>query len=221
MFDRFNRSKKLPGHFGALVAACAAAVALAACGHHSDVTTRSAGPGASTAGTGAVVAATGSRYYGKLQAPIGTKISKDGDTFALAQTDTLLHKNAALHGAVVDGHVEDVHAAAGVHKPSMTIVFDDIRMPDGTKEPVGAQLVSFKAFEPKSHHLRTIGMMIGGAVAGHEVAKHAGKSHGGLMGAAGGYMLSQALKTDITVPAGSVIELKFTSPVTAQGSASQ
>ena len=187
---------------------------LCACGHRSDVTTKSAGAGANSSG-GATLVAAGTDFYGKLQQPISTKTSHDGDTFALAQTDTLLHKNAALHGAVIDGHLEDVRSAGPMRRPALTLVFDDIRMPDGSKAPIDVKLESMKAFEPKTHHLRTIGMMIGGAVAGHEVAKHTGRSHGGLMGAAGGYAVSQTLKTDISVPAGTVIELRFRQPATA------
>lgn len=187
---------------------------LVACGHSSKVQTKSAGAANSVPPGAAVVVPAGTDFYGKLQQPIGSKSSKDGDTFQLQQTDTMLHKNAALHGTVVDGHVEDVHAAGPMHKPSMTIVFDDITMPDGTKAPVNVQLVSMNKFEAKTHHLRTIGMMIGGAVAGHEAKKHMG--HGGsFVGAVGGYALSQALKTDIYVPAGTVLELRFKAPVTA------
>jgi hypothetical protein len=135
----------------------------------------------------------------------------------LSQTDTFLHKNTALHGAVIDGHLEDVRAAGPMRNPALTIVFDDIRMADGAKAPIDVKLESMKAFEPRTHHLRTLGMMIGGAIAGHEVAKHTGKRHGGLIGAAGGYALSQTLKTDITVPAGTVIEVKFKHAATTGG----
>lgn len=200
----------------ALVAAATAL--LFACSNKAPVTTESS-TAAGTAGGGAVLVTAGTVYYGKLQQPIGTKTSKDGDTFALAQTDTMLHKLPGLHGSTIEGHLENVHAAGAMRKPAMTIVFDDILMPDGTKAPVDVQLVSMNAFEPKTHRLRTIAMMIGGAIAGHEVAKHTGGSHAGLMGAAAGYALSQTLKTDIAVPAGTVIELKFKSPVTAQSSA--
>ncbi|HKU66316.1 MAG TPA: hypothetical protein VJP85_00925 [Candidatus Baltobacteraceae bacterium] len=191
-------------------------LALAACGHHSDVTTQNAGgnAGASSSG-GTTLVAAGTDYYGKLQQPISTKTSHDGDTFALVQTDTLFHKNPALHGAVIDGHLENVRAAGPMRNPALTLVFDDIRMPDGTKAPVDVKLESMKAFEPKTHHLRTLGMMAGGAIAGHEVAKHTGKKHGGLVGAVGGYALSQTLKTDISVPAGTVIEVKFEQPATS------
>jgi hypothetical protein len=37
------------------------------------------------------------------------------------------------------------------------------------------------------------------------------------MGAAAGYVLSQELKTDISVPAGTVIELRFKTPVMSGG----
>lgn len=185
---------------------------LSGCGHHSDVTTQSSGA-ANPAGGTAIVPA-GTVFYGKLDPSLGTKISKDGTAFTLTQTDTLLHKNPALHGAVIEGHVQNVASAGPMHKPAMTLVFDDIRMSDGMKAPVDVKLASMHAFEPKSHHLRTLGMMIGGAVVGHETAKHAGKHHGGLLGAAGGYVLSQTLKTDIAVPSGTVIELKFVSAAT-------
>ncbi|MDQ2865922.1 MAG: hypothetical protein M3R51_06815 [Candidatus Eremiobacteraeota bacterium] len=186
-----------------------------ACAKHSDVTVQNAGTSTTeqTAG-GATLIASGTRFYGKLDRPISTKTSQDGSTFTLTQTDTLMHKNASLHGDVITGHIEDVRAAGPMHKPGMTIVFDNIQMPDGTKAPVNVRIVSMNAFEPKSHHLRTLGLMVGGAVAGHMAASKVGTKHGGVMGAAGGYALSQTLKTDISVPAGSVIAVQFQSPVT-------
>ncbi|HEY9179455.1 MAG TPA: hypothetical protein VIO32_01970 [Candidatus Baltobacteraceae bacterium] len=196
-----------------------ALVVLAACGHHSDVTTQSGGSNTySSSSGGKTVVAAGTDFYGRLQQPISTKTSHDGDTFTLAQTDTFFHKNPALHGAVIDGHVENVQAAGPMRNPALTLVFDDVRMPDGTKAPIDVKLESMKAFEPKTHHLRTLGMMVGGAIAGHEIAKHTGRKHGGLVGAVGGYALSQTLKTDISVPAGTVIEVKFEQPATAQSS---
>ncbi len=193
-------------------------LALAACGHRSNVTTQSAGAGSSPAPGGATVVAAGTDFYGRLQQTISTKTSHDGDTFTLVQTDTFLHKNPALHGSVIDGHLENVRSAGEMRNPALTIVFDDIRMADGTKAPVDVKLLSMKAFEPKTHHLRTLAMMAGGAIAGHEVAKHTGKHHGGLMGAAGGYVLSQTLKTDISVPAGTVLEVRFQQPATSSNS---
>lgn len=193
-----------------LVAALTAAVLLAACGHRA-VSTQNAGGTNANAG-GEVVARAGTMYYGKLDQTIGTKVSHNGDSFTITHTDTFLHKNPALAGDVIDAHVENVRAAGPMRNPAMTIVFDDIRLPDGTKEPVNATIVSWKQFDPKTHHMRTIGMMIGGAVAGHMA------HHNGMLGAASGYALSQTLKTDVEVPAGTVIELRLNQPVTKASS---
>ncbi len=186
-----------------LIAAVAAAF-LAACGSNKPaITVRSAVANA-TAPAGPVVAAAGTSFFGKLSNGLGTKTSKDGDTFTLVET-----KGGALAGATVDGHVVGVIAAGPMRKPNMTLVFDDIRLADGTTEPLDVAVVSHRDFDPKTHHLRTIGMMIGGAIAG----KHVGKGHP-MLGAIGGYAASQALKTDIQVPAGATIELRFNAPIT-------
>ena len=189
-------------------------LALTACAHHSNVTVQNAATGGAM-GTGAVLIPAGTVFYGKLQQPISTKTSQDGGTFTLLHVNTLFHKNAALNGDSIDGHLASIHAAGAMRAAGMTVVFDDIRMADGTKAPITVRLVSMKAFNPQTHHLRTLGLMAGGAMAGHMLAKRTGKKHGGLMGAAGGYALSQTLKTNIVVPAGTVLEVRFTAPVRA------
>jgi hypothetical protein len=197
-------------HFGRRTAFAGwlAIAILAACGHSNNVTTRSAGAGQSGGGTTVVPA--GTEFYGKLERPIGSKMSKDGDTFSLDETRA---GDPALKGAIVDGHLEELQSAGPMRNPKMTVVFDDVRMADGTKLPVNVQLVNLKAFSPQTHRLRTIGMMIGGAMAGHALAAKTGTKHAALMGAVSGYALSQQLKTDIVVPAGTVLEVKFLSPV--------
>jgi hypothetical protein len=199
-------SRRLATIAGALLATCA----FAACAHKSAVNTVSSGANQQAAGD--VLVPVGVVYYGKLEQPIDTKTSKDNDAFALGEVRS---SDKSLTDATIDGHLENVSAAGTMRKPSLTLVFDDIRMADGTKAPVNVQLISTGQFNPKTHHLRTIGLMIGGAITGHEAAKRTGMGHGALLGAAGAYVLSQQLKTNISVPAGSVVELKFVSPVTS------
>ncbi|MDQ2991588.1 MAG: hypothetical protein M3R30_02050 [Candidatus Eremiobacteraeota bacterium] len=177
---------------------------MAACGSNKPAITVQNAVSNATAPAGPVAAAAGTSFFGKLSNGLGTKTSKDGDKFALVDV-----KGGALAGATVDGHVVGVIAAGPMREPNMTLVFDDIRLADGTTEPLDVAVVSRREFDPKTHHLRTIGMMIGGAI----VAKHVAKGHA-LLGAIGGYAASQALKTDIQVPAGATIELRFNSPVT-------
>lgn len=188
------------------------AVALTACGKSSNVTTRSAGTNAAAPAPGAVVLVTsGTTVKTKLQQEISSKKNHSGDKFTLAVQNS--SKAPSLDGAVIEGHLENVTAAGMGHKPSMTVVFDDIRTADGTTAPIAVQIVNTNAFNAKTHHMRTIGMMIGGSIAGHAMA---GKHHGGLAGATGGYLLSQQMKTDVDVRPGTVIVVKFTNDATSQ-----
>jgi hypothetical protein len=193
-----------------LAAAILLVAVLAACGKSSNVSTQSAGASSAAANSvagGTVVAPAGSTYRGKLDKEISSKTSHDGDTFALVA----INGTGPLAGSSIEGHLANVQAAGLAKKPAMTIVFDDVLLSDGTKVPIDVQLVSYGLFGAKSHHWRTIGMVLGGGMAGHMAA---GRHHGGLLGAAGGYMLSQQMKTDIDVKPGTVVAVKFLAPAT-------
>jgi hypothetical protein len=191
-----------------------ALVALGACGRSSNVSTQSAVTGAPAAG-GTVLVKAGTTFRGQLQEEVATNKSHDGDTFTIVEHDTLMHKDLALHGAVIHGHLENVSAAGAGKKPGLTVVFDDIGLPDGRTAPIDVRIVNIGAFDAKTHHWRTIGMVLGGGMAGHIVA---GKHHGGLAGAAGGYVLSQEMKTNVDVKPGTLIEVQFLHDAVAQAS---
>lgn len=189
----------------AVIIGFAVLAALCACGRSSNVSTQSAASGAPAAPGGSVLVPAGTQFRGKLQAEISTKKSHDGDTFTIERSD----------GTTIDGHLANVSAAGFNKKPALTVVFDDVKLPDGQTAPINVQLVNVGAFNAQSHHWRTIGMVLGGGTAGHIAA---GKHHGGTLGAAGGYILSQEMKTDVDVKPGTVIVVKFVSDAVAQTS---
>ena len=195
-----------------------AAVALGACSRSSNVSTQSAvtAGSAAVAPGGSVLVKSGTRFQGRLGQEISTKKSHDGDTFTIVAQDTFMHRNAALRGAVITGHLENVSAAGLGKKPSLTLVFDDIALPNGQTAPIHGRLINLGAFDAKSHHWRTVGMVLAGGAAGHVAA---GKEHGGLAGAAGAYLLSQEMKTDVDVKRGTLIELKFLDDAVASATA--
>ncbi|HET9030197.1 MAG TPA: hypothetical protein VFN49_08470 [Candidatus Aquilonibacter sp.] len=194
----------------ALTIAALSASTLSACSKSSNVTTASSSA-APAASSGAVVATAGSTFRGKLQQEISTKKNHDGDKFAIENK-----------GEIVYGHLENVHPAGIGKKPSMTIVFDNLTMPDGTvAAPIDVTIENMGKFGAKSHHWRTIGMVVGGAIAGHMAGGAAHTKHGGLAGAAAGYALSQEMKTDVDVKRGTTVVLKFKKDAVAQASAAQ
>lgn len=183
----------------ALILVALSASTLTACGRSSNVTTASSSSAPAASG-GTVVITAGTTFRGKLQQEISTKKSHDGDHFTIVGKD----------GQTIEGHLANVQAAGFGKKPSMVVVFDDVKMPDGsTAEPVDVKIVNAGAFDAKTHHFRTMGMVIGGAIAGHMAANAAHTKHGGLAGAAGSYVLSQQMKTDVDVRPGTVVVLKF------------
>jgi hypothetical protein len=189
----------------AVIVGFAVLAALCACGRSSNVSTQSAASGAPAAPGATVLVPAGTQFRGKLQQEISTKKSHDGDTFTIVRSD----------GTTIDGHLANVSAAGFNKKPALTVVFDDVKLPSGQTAPINVQLVNVGAFNAQSHHWRTIGMVLGGGTAGHIAA---GKHHGGMLGAAGGYMLSQEMKTDVDVKPGTVIAVKFVSDAVAQTS---
>lgn len=150
----------------------------------------------------------GTEIDGVLMQTLSSKTNHDGDKFTLSPKDGFWHKNPPqLKGSTIEGHLENVTAAGPTHKATMTVIVDDVRLADGHTVPLPVKLVSFTVFEPQTHHIRDAGIIVGAAVAGHMMA---GKSHGGLAGAAAGVALVSTLKSDITAKAGTVVKLKLT-----------
>jgi hypothetical protein len=181
---------------------------------------QSAGQPMAGGGSGTVLAARGVEIDAIVQQGLSSATNHQGDTFALLEKDTFFHKNPTLNGATIDGHVENVSAAKPLHGATMTVVFDDVRLPDGTTAPVHATILSMGDFQPKGHALRNIGIVVGSAVAGHMLAKKTGGHMGTLMGAAAGVALASSLKSDIVVKPGTVVRLRLvdalvTTPVPA------
>jgi hypothetical protein len=150
----------------------------------------------------------GAELDGTLQQTLSSKTTANGTTFTLTEKDTFFHHNPALKGATIDGHVENVSPAGPTHKATMSVVFDDVKMPDGTTYPLDARVTSMSVFEPHTHHIRDAGLVLGGFVAGHMAA---GKHHGGLAGAAAGVALASSLKSDIVVKSGTLVKMKLNS----------
>ncbi|HEV2644341.1 MAG TPA: hypothetical protein VGT98_16640 [Candidatus Elarobacter sp.] len=160
----------------------------------------------------------GAHFEARLDQELNTKRLHDGDTFTLTEHDGFFHKAPpALKGAKIEGHVEHVSAAHPGHAATMSLILDAIVMADGTKAAIDAQITSLKELEPRKHHLRDTALVIGAAVAGHEMGKKHGVKHGGLMGVGTGFAIATTLKSDIDVKRGTILHLKLLEPITTVG----
>ena len=146
--------------------------------------------------------------------PISTKTSQNGDAFKLAVTDLLFVHHPELKGAVIDGHLESVSKAGPTHKASLSVIFDDITFADGKSEPIAVAVKNMSAFEPHTHHIRDVGIIVGSAVVGHIASKKTGHGGGTLAGGAAGFALVSAMKSDIVIKPGTIVKLRLQQPIT-------
>jgi hypothetical protein len=170
------------------------------------------------AGAQTVIAKKGTIVYGTLLEPLNSKTNHNGDKFTLSEHDSWFHHNPELKGGIIEGHIENVSPASATHKATMSVIFDDIKLPDGSLAPIHAQILSAKVFEPQTHIFRDTGIILGAAVVGHMVGSKMGQQHGGLAGGAAGFALVSTMKSDIKLSKGTIIKLKLTEDATTVAS---
>ncbi len=151
----------------------------------------------------------GAEIDGKLLTAISTKTSKSGDPFALQVVDLLFNKRPELKGSTIEGHLEDVSPAGPTKKASLNVIFDDIKFADGRTEPISVAVKNMSDLQPKTHKMRDMGIIVGSAVVGHITSKKTGHNGGTLAGAAAGFAIVSAMKSDIALKPGTVIKLKL------------
>jgi hypothetical protein len=155
----------------------------------------------------------GTTVTGKIDVTLDSGKNADGDVFTMALKPGLFG-NKAFKGAKLEGHIEGVTSAAKLGKKgAMNIEFDDIVTADGKVIPVEAMLAS--APKPEGKMLRNMALVLGGAVAGHHIAKAAGKKHGALAGAVAGGAIALAMPGgNVVIKKGTELKVKFTKDVT-------
>jgi hypothetical protein len=161
----------------------------------------------------ATVIKSGTTVNGKIGVTLDSGKCKDGDTFEMALKPGLFGKKA-FKGCVLEGHVEGVQSAGKMSKKgAMNVVFDDIKTADGRVIPVEAMLAS--APKPEGKFMRNAALVLGGAVAGHHIAKSKGAKHGALMGAVAGGAAALAMPGgNVVIKSGTELKVKFTKDLT-------
>lgn len=161
--------------------------------------------------TGTVSA--GTTFDAKLQDDLSSAKNHDQDRFSLKEQNHLFSGNSLLKGSVIEGHLENVTKAARGQKASLHVVFDDILLSDGNRQPIDATLVNTKLeTKMQGHAVRNVATVIGGAVAGHYLGKKTGARHGTALGAtaAAAYVFTSP-GGDIVLHRGTDFKIKLTS----------
>jgi hypothetical protein len=153
--------------------------------------------------TGSVVNATLNTELNSASAYIGQPI-----TLTVPQSGA--GNPAALAGATIYGKVVAAQAASQGTNPVIQIAVDSIAM-SGSADP---QPLSAKVLKIDPSQGSTIAKQaaytLGGMLVGNWIGKALDSNQGGLIGAAGAYLLSSNSKSNITVPSGTPVSLQLT-----------
>jgi hypothetical protein len=150
--------------------------------------------------------APGTKLSGTLQQSVDTKTAAVGQPVTLI--DVKSSDRAEIVGARLEGTVTKV-VRAGQGKPAqLQMTFNTLRLADGTTYAVEGVVTGTSA-KTKSNVLKEAGGAVAGMLVGNALGKLVGIAGGGLVGAAGGFLIAKNSKENMTVAAGSVVNVQL------------
>lgn len=150
----------------------------------------------------------------QMQDALDTGSAYVGERFTARVIPPYPEGDSDLANAVITGEVTKVTQAGQGRNPEMYLSFNTVTLQNGSSYPLNAQLTSTagKPQQKNAGHvaLTTIGGMIAGNIIGKTIF-HSGI--GGLLGAAGGFLIGNNKKSNLSVPAGAQLQLTLTRPL--------
>ncbi len=157
-------------------------------------TTKSSQGGSSSSGnTQLAIVPTGTTFDTTLQQDLSTGKNRNQDRFTLQVKNGWFGGNSTLKNAEIHGHLENVVKASRGRKAKLHLVFDEITLKSKNQYPIDVTLVNTQVeSKTQGKFLKNVGIILGGAAAGHFLGDKANFKHGGLAGgaAAAAYILS-------------------------------
>lgn len=153
--------------------------------------------------------APGTTLNGTIQQSLDTKSAEVGQPVTLTSVSSS-NGSGAIVGARLAGEVTKVVRAGQGRTAQLQIRFTRLRLADGAIYDVDGVVTGMKA-STKNNALKEVGGALGGLIVGNVLGKAVGVNGGGLVGAAGGFLLAKNSKENMSVPAGSVVTVQLQS----------
>ncbi len=150
----------------------------------------------------------GAQYTGTITTSINTKSAYVGQPVTLKHVTS---QSGATAGATMYGTVTKVVHAGQGRTAELQMVFNRMTMPDGSTYAVSGVVTGMQT-NTKNNTLKEAGGAVAGMIVGNILGKtilHTGG--GGLVGAAGGFLIAKNNREDMTVPAGSTVKVTLRS----------
>jgi hypothetical protein len=166
---------------------------------------------------GGVLAPKGTTINTDLQQEISSGKNKANEKFTIKIKNSSVSKYPALKDAVIEGHLQEVTKAAKGKKAKLNIAFDNVKLKNGDKIQLDADLVNTQIeSKTKGQFLKNAGIILAGTVAGNFVGDKANVKHGKMAGAAAAtaFVLSSP-GGEVVLKKGTDIQLKLKSDLDA------
>jgi len=151
-----------------------------------------------------------------MQSTLDTGTAYVGQRFTARVVPPFPEGDTDLANAVASGEVVKVTPAGQGRNPELLLNFSTITLANGSSYPINAEVTGAGTTQQKKSGGHTVLTTLGGLIAGNVLAKvifHAATGIGGLIGAAGGFLIGQNKKANMTLNPGANIQLTLTRPL--------
>ncbi len=151
-----------------------------------------------------------------MQSTLDTGTAYVGERFTARVVPPYPEGDTDLANAVASGEVVKVTPAGQGRNPELLVNFSTITLANGSSYPINAEVTGAGTTQQSKSGGHTVLTTIGGLIAGNVLAKvifHAATGIGGLIGAAGGFLIGQNKKANLTLNPGATIQLTLTRPL--------
>lgn len=171
-----------------------------------------------------VTLAKGDNVNLQMQSALDTGTAYVGQRFTARVVPPYPEGDTDLANAVASGEVVKVTPAGQGRNPELFLSFTTITLANGSSYPINAEVTGAGTVQKQKNAGHTVLTTLGGLIAGNVIGKvifHAATGIGGLIGAAGGFLIGQNKKSNMTLSPGANIQLTLTRPLLVRRQATQ
>lgn len=150
----------------------------------------------------------GMQFEGTLSQSVSSRDAWVGEQLVLVNVNSV---DQTITGARMFGRVVEVQKPGQGRNAEVLIRFDTLQMPNGTLYPVIGEVTHVQVKTQNNAAKEVLGTF-GGMIVGNILGKWLGTNAGGVLGAAGGYLVAKNSREDVTIPANSTVSVRLVPP---------
>ena len=150
----------------------------------------------------------GMQFEGTLSQALSSKDAWVGEQVALINVNST---DRLITGARMYGRVVEVEHAGQGKSGQVLIRFDTLQLSSGALYPVVGEVTHVQVKTSNNAAKEVLGTF-GGMIVGNILGKWLGTNAGGLLGAAGGYLVAKNNREDVSIPANSEVSVRLVAP---------